>query len=149
MTRAPLTAASARAVIVEICQLSANRPVTSVLICDPRGAAQHSLTQMLRPLQSLTGIICVTDGFALMDAYSAQPADVVLVGIERSSDAGPQAVTLQLAMHPESVIITFGAATDAELLVATTIAGAHGMLVWDDSQPPPSGAPQAGGPLAW
>jgi len=149
MTRGPLTAATARSVIVEICQLVANRPVTSVLICDPRVAAQHSLTQMLRPLASLIGITCVSDGFALMDAYSAQPADIVLIGIERSSDTGPQAVALQSAMHPESVIITVGAATDADLLVAATIAGAHGLLVWDHNQLPTSCDPQQDGPLAW
>jgi len=149
MTRTPLTAATARAVIVEICHLAANKPVTSVLICDPRVAAQHSLTRMLRPLQSLIGINCVSDGFGLMDAYSAQPADIVLIGIERSSDTGPEAIALQSAMHPESVIIAFGAATDADLLVAATIAGAQGLLVWDHNQLPTSGDPHPDGPLAW
>jgi len=149
MTRAPLTAATARAVIVEICQLAANKPVTSVLICDPRVAAQHSLTQMLRPLDSLIGITCISDGFELMDAYSVQPADIVLIGIERSINTGPEAVALQSAMHPESVIIIFGAASDADLLVAATIAGAHGLLVWDHNQLPTSSDPQQDGPLAW
>ena len=149
MTRAPLTAATARAVIVDVCRLAANKPVTSVIICDPRVAAQLSLSQMLRPLQSLIGIACVSDGFALADAYSAQAADVVLIGIERSSDTGPEAVALQSAIHPESVIITVGAATDADLLVAVTIAGAQGLLVWDHNQLPTGGDPQPDGPLAW
>jgi len=149
MTRAPLTAATARAVIVELCQLVANKPVTSVIICDPRVAAQHSLSKMLRPLPSLIEIACVSDGFSLVDAYSAQPADVVLVGIARSSDTGAQAVALQSAMHPASVIITVGAACDAGLLVAATIAGARGLLVWDHNQSPVSSDPQSDGPLAW
>jgi AmiR/NasT family two-component response regulator len=149
MTRAPLTAATARAVIVDVCQLAANKPVTSVIICDPRAAAQHSLSQMLRPLHSLIRIACVPDGFALVDTYSAQAADIVLIGIERSIDTGPEAVALQSAMHPQSVIITVGAATDADLLVAVTIAGAQGLLVWDHNQLPTGGDPQPGGPLAW
>jgi hypothetical protein len=149
MTRAPLTADAARAVIVDICQLAVGRPVTSVIICDPRVAAQRSLSQMLHPLQSLVGITCVRDGFALMDAYSAQASDIVLIGIDRSSNAGAEAIALQLAMHPESVIITVGAATEAELLVAATITGARGLLIWDHHQGPPDGGPQPDGPLAW
>jgi hypothetical protein len=38
---------------------------------------------------------------------------------------------MQLAMHLESVIITVGIATDAELLVEATILGARGVLIWD------------------
>src|SRR4051794_30272678 len=125
MTRAPLTADAARAVIVDICRLAVGRPVTSVIICDPRESARRSLSQMLRSPQSLIGITCVRDGFALMDAYSTQAADIVLIGIDRSSNAGVEAIALQLAMHPESVIITVGTATDAGLLVAATITGAR------------------------
>ena len=148
MTRAPLTAAAARSIIVEICQLAVNRPVTSVIICDPRLTIQHSLSQMLHPLRPLAGIICVPDGFALVDAYSAQAADIVLIGIDRSSNSGAEAMGLQLAMHPHSVIITVGAVTDADLLVAATLTGARGLLVWDPDQPPPAG-PQPDGPLLW
>ena len=149
MTRAPITAAGARAVIVEICQLAVGSPVTSVIICDPRVAAQRSLSQILHPLQSLIGITCVRDGFALMDTYSAQAADIVLIGIDRSNNSGAEVIALQLAMHPESVIITVGTATDADLLVAATMTGARGLLIWDHDQAPPGGGPQPDGPLAW
>ena len=149
MTRAPLTAVTARAVIVDICQLATNKPVTSVIICDPRVTVQRSLSEMLRPLPSLIRIACVSDGFALVDAYSAQAADIVLIGIARASEIGPEAVALQSAMHPESVIITVGAATDAELLVEATILGARGLLIWDHNQAPPDGGPPPDGPLAW
>ena len=104
---------------------------------------------MLHPLQSLIGISCVPDGFALVDAYSAQAADIDLVGVDRSSNAGVEAVALQSAMHPQSVIIAVGAATDADLLVAATITGARGLLVWDQDQASPGRGPQPGGPLAW
>ena len=149
MTRAPVTAATARAVIVDICQLAANKPVTSIIICHPRVAVQLSLSEMLRPLPTLIGIDCVTDGFALMDAYSAHAADIVLIGIERCSDTGPQAVQLQSAMHPESVIIMVGVAADADLLVAAVITGAQGLLIWDPNQTRPDGGPPPDGPLAW
>ena len=102
--------------------------MTSVIICDPRLTIQHSLSQMLHPLRPLAGIICVPDGFALVDAYSAQAADIVLIGIDRSSNSGAEAMGLQLAMHPHSVIITVGAVTDADLLVAATLTGARGLL---------------------
>jgi len=148
MTRTPPTAAAARSVIVEICQLTVNRPVTSVIICDPRLDVQHSLSQMLLPLRSLIEIVSVSDGFALADAYSARAADIVLIGVDRSSNSGMEAIGLQLAIHPHSVVITVGAATDADLLVGATLVGARGLLVWDPDQAPPDG-PQPDGPLVW
>ena len=143
MTRTALTATAARAVIIGTCQLAANRPVTSAIICDRRLTAQHSLSVMLRPLRPLIEITCVGDGFELVDAYSARPVDIVLIGIERSCNAGPEAIGLQLAMHPRSVIITVGAVADVDLLVAATVRGSRGLLVWDPDQPPPDG------PLVW
>lgn len=147
MTRAHLTAAAARTLVVETCQLAVNRPVTSAIICDPRLSTQRSLSEMLGPLRSLVDVTCVSDGFALADAYSGQAADVVLIGIDRSSSSGVEAVDLQLAMHPHSVIITVGAVADADLLVAATVRGARGLLIWDANQPPPAAGPD--GPLAW
>src|SRR4051794_2734246 len=149
VTHLPLTAATARAVFVDLCSLTANKSVTSVIICDPRVTVQRNLSQLLRPLRSLTDIVCVPDGFALMDAYSARGADIVLIGIERFSDTGPEAVALQSAMHPESVIITVGAAVDADLLVAATIAGAQGLLVWDHNRIHARRQSAAGWPHTW
>jgi len=41
------------------------------------------------------------------------------------------------------VIITVGAVADEDLLVAATVRGSRGLLVWDPDQPPPDG------PLVW
>jgi hypothetical protein len=137
MTRAPLTAAAARSIVVEICHLAIDRPVTSVIICDHRALARRALAQMLHPLGSLKEIICVSDGFLLVDAYCRRPVDIVLIGVDRFGDCGGEAIVLQLAMHPHSVIITVGAASDADLLVAATMKGARGLLIWDHDEVPP------------
>jgi hypothetical protein len=84
-----------------------------------------------------------------VDAYSAQAADIMLIGIDKASNSGAEAIALQLAMHPESVTIAVGAAADAGLLVEATILGARGLLIWDHNQAPPDGDPQPDGPLAW
>ena len=135
MKRAPLTAAAARSVIVDICQLTVAGPVTSVIVCERRVSAKYGLLEMLRPLCALSKITCVRDGFALVDAYSARAVDVVLIGIDRFSRTGPEAIGLQLAMHPHSVIIAVGAATDLDLLAAAIVGGARGLLIWDPEQP--------------
>ena len=135
MKDAPLTAAAARSVIVDICRLAVDGAVTSVIVCDGRLSARHGLAEMLRPLCTLSEITCVRDGFALMDAYSKRAVDVVLIGIDRSSSAGPEAVGLQLAMHPHSVIIAVGAATNVDLLAEAIVEGARGLLIWDTEQP--------------
>ena len=135
MNDAPLTAAAARSVIVDICRLAVDGAVTSVIVCDGRLSARHGLAEMLRPLCMLSEITCVRDGFALMDAYSTRAVDVVLIGIDRSSSAGPEAVGLQLAMHPHSVIIAVGAATNVDLLAEAIVEGARGLLIWDTEQP--------------
>jgi len=143
MKREPLTAAAARSVVVDICQLTVNGPATSIIVCERRLSAQYSLLEMLRPLRTLSEIICVRDGFALMDAYSARAVDVVLIGIDRSSHVGLEAIGLQRAMHPHSVIIAVGAATDVDLLAAAIVDGARGLLIWDPEQP------RADGPHNW
>lgn len=108
-----------------------------MILCEHRLSAQYGLLEMLRPLHTLSEITCVRDGFALMDAYSARAADIVLIGVDQSGSAGAEAIALQLAMHPHSVIIAVGAASDVDLLAAAIVGGARGLLIWDPEKPDP------------
>jgi DNA-binding NarL/FixJ family response regulator len=105
------------------------------MICDDRPAAREGLADLLRPLPSLLATRCVSDGFAVVDALAAAPADLVLIGVHADSDIGPEAVGLVLGMHSSTVIIVVGAVGDIDVLVPAYASGARGMLLWE---PPPA-----------
>jgi len=125
------SAADSRALIVDICQLAGLGPVTSVLICDDRPKIRLNLTDMLRPLPALLRTTEVRDGFALVDAHHAEPADIILIGFHDLGGCAEQAMSLILGMDPSAVIIIVGSVDDAELLVNASIRGARGLLLWD------------------
>ena len=127
----PPPADGCRAILVGICVLAGFGPPTSVLICDDRPAAQEGLAELLRPLPSLFAIRCVSDGFAVVDALAAAPADLVLIGVHADSDIGPEAISLVLGMNASTVIIVVGGVGDIDVLVPAYAAGARGMLLWD------------------
>ena len=132
------TAASVfRTGLTDIWTVVGRGPLTSVLICDDRPSVLQCLFDMLRPLPALVDIDCVADGFALIDAFRARRVDLVLIGIHRGNNAGIEATTLLLSMHPTSVIVVFGSPTDIDLLAAAYTRGASGLLPWDPDQPPP------------
>jgi DNA-binding NarL/FixJ family response regulator len=79
----------------------------------------------------------VPDGFALVDAVTAKPADLVLIGIHRATSCGAEATTLLLGMHPTTVIIVFGSPRELDVLAAAYVRGARGLLTWDPEQSPP------------
>ncbi len=123
-------------------------PVTSVLICDDRLTVAHGLSEMLRSLPSLVDVGCVQDGFALVDAYTAKPADMVLIGVDNGDADGDEAVGLLLGMNPLAVIIVVGSVVDLQSLAATYVRGARGLLLWEpDQEPNPES--HHDGPLVW
>ena len=132
MTGESLTAASAgRAVLTDIWMLAGSGPIRSVLICDDRPRVLQGLLDMLRPLPAPVDIVWVPDGFALVDAIAAKPADLVLIGIHRANNTGAEATTLLLGMHPTATIIVFGSVTEIDVLAAAYLRGARGLLPWD------------------
>jgi CheY-like chemotaxis protein len=147
------TAASARAMLTEICLVANGGPVTSVLICDDRPTVAQALSEMLRPLPSLVDAACVQDGFALVDAYAANPADLVLIGVDRgNSDGGntqgDEAIGLLMGMNSSAVIIVVGSVVDLQSLAAAYVRGARGLLLWEPDQASHLES-HPDGPLVW
>jgi len=130
-TRNSADAADSRGLFVDICQLAGRGPVTSVLICDDRPAVRLNLTDMLRPLPALLSITAVSDGFALVDAHHAEPADVILIGFHDLGDTAGHAMSLILGMDPSAIVIMVGSVYDTELVVNAYVRGARGLLLWD------------------
>ena len=136
MTSESITAAAAgRAALTDIWMLAGSVPIRSVLICDDRPWILQGLLDMLRPLPTLVDIDWVTDGFALVDAITARPADLILIGIHRANNTGAEATSLLLGMHPTAVIIVFGSPNDIDDLAAAYIRGARGLLPWEPTDP--------------
>jgi len=125
-----MAAANARAYITAM-SISAGKPVGSVLICDNRTHARDDLSDMLLSVRPAVTVRCVADGFALVDAHAARPADLVLVGIHGGNLIGAEAVTLQRSMYPETPVLVIGSKADLTVLIAAYCRGAQGMLIWD------------------
>lgn len=134
------TAASAgREMMAGIWTVASSRPLTSVLICDDRPAARQAMFEMLGALPGLSDILCVTEGFELVDAYAARPVDLVLIGIHRASTAGADATDLLLGLHPTAMVIVFGSVTETDILAAAYVRGARGLFLWDWDHPAAGG----------
>ena len=136
MNGEPLPADRYLAVLVGICVFTGLGPPKSVLICDDRPAARQGLAELLRPLPSLQETRCVSNGFAALDALAAEPVDLVLIGVHPASPTGQDAIGLVLGMHPSTVIIVVGSASDTDVLTPAYIRGARGMLLWEPPAPP-------------
>src|SRR6478735_1872645 len=142
------TAASARALLTEICLVANSRPLTSVLICDDRPSVAQGLSEMLQPFPSRVDVACVRDGFALVDAYAASPADLVLIGVDGGNTEGDEAIGLMLGMNPSAVIVVVGSVVHLESLAAAYVRGAQGLLLWEPDQVSRPEA-QPDGALVW
>jgi DNA-binding NarL/FixJ family response regulator len=132
-------ASAGREMMAGIWTVASSRPLTSVLICDDRPPAREAMSEMLGALPGLSDILCVTEGFELVDAFAARPADLVLIGIHHASTAGADATDLLLGLHPTAAVIVFGSPTETDILAAAYARGARGLLLWDPDNP------QAGG----
>ena len=110
-------------------------PVRTVLICDERPTARMLLARLLTTGTSVIVTGSVPDAFTLVDAYTAHAADVVLIGVNRDTAAGADALDLLLGLHPAATVIVFGGAHDAALLTAALTRGARGLMLWDPTHP--------------
>jgi len=106
--------------------------VTAILICDERPLARLTLSEAIQAIISASDIDCVSDGFALADAFAAKPADLVLIGYQVGRVGGAQATELLLSLYPSAAVIAFGS-PDASGVLAVAVAGggARGLLLWD------------------
>ena len=109
-------------------------PMKTVLVCDPRPAVRTAVGWTLAGMPTDVEVSCVTDGFSLVDAYSAHPADLVLVGVRRGWASGTEAVNLLLGLHPTAAVVVYGSAQDIEPLTAAVTRGARGLMLWDPDQ---------------
>jgi len=109
-------------------------PTSTVLICDDRPTVGRELSQTFRvylPSIAPVNAHLVTDGFALVDAFEAKPADLVLIGIHAGTTAGIDAINLLLGIHPQARTVVYGSVADVELLAAAYAQGAGWLLVWE------------------
>jgi CheY-like chemotaxis protein len=136
----PTAAAAGLSLITDIWMVAGGGPIRSVLICDDRPRIRQGLIDMLQPLPAPVDIGWVTNGFALVDAFTAESADLVLVGIHRANTTGAEGVSLLLGMHPTAVIIVFGSPADIDVLAGAFVRGARGILTWVPDEPPSGNA---------
>ena len=117
------------------------RTVTAILICDERPLARRTLSEAIQAIISASDIDCVSDGFALADAFAAKPADLVLIGYQVGRVGGPQATELLLSLYPSAAVIAFGSPDASGPLAVAVAGGARGLLLWDPDRrhQPPSG----------
>lgn len=118
---------------------SGSGSATRVLICDDR-AGRAMVTAITAHHPRATDIRCVSDGFALVDAFAERPADVVLIGVHGGTTGGVHALDLLLGLYPTAQVIVFGSARDANLLCAGITRGARGLMLWNPKGGEPLGA---------
>ena len=115
--------------------------MTAILICDERPLARLTLSEAIQAIISASDIDCVSDGFALADAFAAKPADLVLIGYQVGRVGGAQATELLLSLYPSAAVIAFGSPDASGPLAVAVAGGARGLLLWDPDRrhQPPSG----------
>jgi DNA-binding NarL/FixJ family response regulator len=121
-------------------------PVHNVLICDGRLGIRQALTRMARHIHTAANVDFVTDGSALLAAYAAKPADLVLIGLSPGTPDGTAATNRLLTRYPLANVIVYGSARDTALLTAAVAHGAHGFLLWTADQWPQPPTPTSSPP---
>ncbi|MGS0684557.1 response regulator transcription factor [Nakamurella sp. GG22] len=117
----------------------ASAPARTVLLCDQHPVTRRVLTEQLAASGShLQVVSAVRDAAAVVDAFTAHPTDVVLIGIRGGAPSGPRAVDALLTEHPTAPVIVYGTAADSRLLAESIHRGAQGLMLWDIT-PPSSG----------
>ena len=109
---------------------------SSLLICDDRSFVREDFVRLLTPESGPGRIRVVADGSALIEAFTACPADLVLVGLRRAAPSGTGVISQLLREHPAAVVLGYGAARDADLLTAAITSGARGLMLWDPTAGP-------------
>jgi len=109
-------------------------PVRKVVLCDERASTSGSFLGQLHLMPPGIDITCVADGFALVDAYTRSPPDLVLIGMQRGRRGDMQALDFLLGLHPTAVVIGYGTSQDIDHMVEAVTRGARGLMVWDPDQ---------------
>jgi DNA-binding NarL/FixJ family response regulator len=109
--------------------------VATVLICADRWSVREGLARVISAVAGIRRIDGAADGDELLARYARQPADVVLVGIQRGMSRGVDATRRLVAAHPQATVVVFGAADNAGGVASAIAAGAHGYLRWDATHP--------------
>jgi len=107
------------------------RTGAGILICDERPLTRLTLSQTIGAITSVSDIGCVSDGFALADAFAAKPADLVLIGYQVGRVGGAQATELLLSLYPSAAVVAFGSPDASGTLAAAVSRGARGLMLWD------------------
>ena len=105
--------------------------VKSLLVCDERPPARQALAGLLTRGSPSLVVDAVADGFAVVDAFTARPADLVLIGVHRGNPTGLQAVDLLIGVHPAAPVLAFGSPSDSALLIDAVAHGVRGVMLWD------------------
>jgi DNA-binding NarL/FixJ family response regulator len=104
----------------------------SLLICDERASARQTLAELLAQRSSSLVVRTVATEFAVVDAFTARPADLVLIGVHLgNSGGGLRAVELLFEAHPGAQVVAFGAPGDSALLIDAVNHGVRGIMLWD------------------
>jgi DNA-binding NarL/FixJ family response regulator len=103
----------------------------SLLICDERASARQTLAELLAQGSSSLVVRTVATGVAVVDAFSARPADLVLIGVHQGNSSGLRAVELLFEAHPGAQVVAFGAPSDSALLIDAVNHGVRGIMLWD------------------
>lgn len=122
--------------MTDVSIVRASVPAKTILICDQHPVTRRVLTEQLAARGShLQVVSAVRDAAAVVEAFTADPSDVVLIGIRGGAPSGPRAVDSLLIQYPSAPVIVFGPAPDTILLVGSVRRGAQGFMVWDVNQP--------------
>ena len=105
--------------------------VQSLLICDERSPARQTLAELLAQGSSSLVIRAVANSHAVVEAFTARPAGLVLIGVHAGNSTGMQAVDLLMVAHPGAQLVAFGAPSDSSLLIDAISHGVRGIMLWD------------------
>ncbi|WP_414938246.1 response regulator transcription factor [Amycolatopsis sp. cmx-11-51] len=109
--------------------------MTAILICDSRGKVRDAVSRVVSTLPGVGQIDCVATTEELLVRYSQRPADLVLVGLERTAPTGVEAVRRLVAAHGRANVLVFGVANDPRVVAGAIIGGARGYVRWDSAWP--------------
>lgn len=109
--------------------------MATVLICEARHTARDGLTRLMSVVAGVHRIESVAGGEELLAHYTAHPADLVVIGTQRTVATGVHATYQLLGRHPQANVLVFGPGDDSGGIALTIAAGARGYLRWDTARP--------------
>jgi DNA-binding NarL/FixJ family response regulator len=100
------------------------------LIYDERLGIRRTLTRMAEHIHSADFVDFVSEGCGLVQAYTADPADLVLINLSPATPGGTLAACRLLTKYPSAHVIVYGTASDSAAFAHAVAFGAHGFLLW-------------------